>query len=79
MGQQNGAAKPVPPCTVPRLARDSPCACNVPHARGTSSGDGLTGAVPCQTMTSGILFDFFNGRVFSTEYDLTPASDTRLN
>ncbi|MCC8392934.1 hypothetical protein LJ656_10070 [Paraburkholderia sp. MMS20-SJTR3] len=29
-------------------------------------------------MTFAILFDFFNERVFSTEYDLTPASAARL-
>src|SRR6266702_1426454 len=27
----------------------------------------------------GILFVFFNGRVFSTEYDLTPTSEARLH
>ena len=30
-------------------------------------------------IASDILFDFFNGRVFSTEYDLTPTSEARLN
>jgi hypothetical protein len=29
-------------------------------------------------IASRILFVFFNGRVFSTEYDLTPTSDARL-
>jgi hypothetical protein len=30
-------------------------------------------------IASGILFVFFNGRVFSTEYHLTPTSEARLN
>ncbi|HEX7908497.1 MAG TPA: hypothetical protein VF534_10470 [Paraburkholderia sp.] len=32
-----------------------------------------------QAMAFAFLFVFFNGRVFSTEYDLTPASEARLN
>jgi hypothetical protein len=32
-----------------------------------------------QAIAFAFLFDFFNGRVFSTEYDLTPASEARIN